>query len=138
MAVVPQQVQGSPHEAMNLSNDEKTRKYVNVVCQDTELLLISSKVSTSLREVCEILKLDESEMKKIVGQEGDDCNKVYSAFVAWKDKCKMATWGELAQCISANHDLFQIVFDHLVISPPRIEGMYHRNYSRPCISLLPI
>lgn len=123
MATIPQQVVGNPHEVMTLSNDETTRKYVNVVCKDTDILLISNKIDKSLREVGEILHLNDEEIKKITDLDGDHYKQIYSAFLAWSDKSRKPTWGELAQCLSTDQELYQTVTGYLKDCPPRIEGI---------------
>ena len=119
--VSPQQAQGDVDQAMNLSDNESTKQYVNVVCQDTDLFMISHKVQSNVRDVCVCLGLEESKIAEIESQDTDQSSKVYGAFMAWSEKQERGTWGELTQCLSALKDaeLWQSVTEYLVTCRPR-------------------
>ena len=119
--VSPQQVQGDIHQVMNLSENESTRQYVNVVCQDTDLFMISHKVKSNIHDVCECLGLEESKIEEIESLDTDQSSKVYSAFMAWSEKQERGTWGEFTQRLSALNDaeLWCSVTEYLVTCRPR-------------------
>ena len=128
--VSPQQAQRDVHQAMNLSNNEKTRQYVNIVCQDTDLFLISHKVQSNIREVCVCLGLEKSEMDEIESQDTDQSMKIYCAFMAWSEMKERGTWGELTQCLSTLNDpeLWKSVTEYLETTRPREgRGIYLNN-----------
>ena len=119
--VSPQQAQTDVHQPMNLSDNERTRQYVNIVCQDTDLFLISHKVQSNIRDVCVCLGLEESKMDEIESQDTDQSTKIYCAFMAWSEMQERGTWGELTQCLSTLNDpeLWQSVTDYLETTRPR-------------------
>ena len=129
--VIPQQSQGI--QAMNLNDNEITKQYFNIVCQDTDLFLISHKVQNNIRDVCTCLGLEESKIDEMESQDTDQPTKIYCAFLAWSEMQERGTWGELTQCLSTlnDHELWQSVTEYLETSRPR-EGrgnQCNRNYT---------
>ena len=132
----PRQVEGQATEELILSNNETTREFVNVVCKDTDLLLISNRVQQSVREVCLCLGLEEPETKEIEGRDCDNSIKIYSALMSWSEKLserKMCTWGELTQQFASFNDptILETVKDYLITCPPR-KGQGIHYYSEHC------
>ena len=119
--VSPEQAQADAHQPMNISDDEATRDYVNVVCRDTDLLIISHKVKSSTRDVYACLDLEESKIREIEEESCDQSIKVYNAFMAWSDKAANGTWGHLTHCLSTLNDreLLEGVREYLIESRPR-------------------
>ena len=117
--VIPQQSQGI--QAMNFNENEITRQYFNIVCQDTDLFLISHKVQNNIRDVCTCLGLEESTIDEIESQNTDQPTKIYCAFLAWSVQQERGTWGELTRCLSTLNDpeLCQSVTEYLETSRPR-------------------
>ena len=111
---------------------EIPQKYKNVICKDNDLLFVSSEVQQSLTEVCKTLKLEPNVVKNIEKQDMDGYKKIYCAFIAWCEKSKRATWGKLAETISDDEEMLQIVINYLTRYPPRVEGMcsYYTNYTQ--------
>ena len=123
----PEQAVGA-HEPMVLSDNDQTKKFINVVCKDTDLLLLSDRVQNSVREVGGCLGLEEGEMEEIENRDCAHSVKIYSAFMAWNEKNQTEdrtfTWGELTRCLttSRKYDFLETVTNFLVTCPPRIEG----------------
>jgi hypothetical protein len=108
-------------QAMNFNDNEITRQYFNIVCQDTDLFLISHKVQNNIRDVCTCLGLEESTIDEIESQNTDQPTKIYCAFLAWSVQQERGTWGELTRCLSTLNDpeLCQSVTEYLETSRPR-------------------
>lgn len=103
----------------------KMDEFYNFVCQDTDLLIISTKVQNTLREVCDCLDLDKTMADEIEMADDDPSKKIYRAFMTWSEKQQeKATWGELMERLGKLKDpeLAEGVKDYLVSSPPRKEG----------------
>ena len=130
----PEQAVRQSHKPMVLSDNEQTRQFINVVCKDTDLLLISDKVQKRVHEVGKCLGLEEGEVEEIEQQDCNKTMKLYSAFMAWSEKYqtedRVCTWGELTRCLATSHEyeILEMVVDFLVTCPPRIEG---QNFTSP-------
>ena len=110
----------SQHEERS-SMSQNVEELYNFVCRDTDLLVISNKVQSSVRDVVECLHLEETRREGIETSDNDDSKKIYSAFMAWSEQEKeKAVWGELIRCLNTlkDHKLSESVKEYLVTSPP--------------------
>ena len=98
------------------------RTYKRCVCKPADLLLISNEVSKSFQAVCSSLQLEEDLVEKINSQDIEKYEKIFSAFFMWRIKHNKRTWGELADQVSRDDELIQIIVSYLDKLEPTEEG----------------
>ena len=101
--------------------NQDVEQFYHFVCHDTDFLVISDKVQSSVREVVECLHLEETRREGIETSDSGHSKKIYSAFLAWSDQEKeKAVWGELIKCLETLNDpkLLESVREYLSTYPP--------------------